>query len=211
MVPTVDRRDASTVSRKSLKKSRKKYLLRANRAPADAPGTLPVARASAFLLHHAYHFRFGSRAALKMACQPRTVYPPQTDEWRLGVRPAFFASVLSQNSACTMRRPPPYAPRPAAWPLPRHCLPVAGEPSANIRPACRTDSHGAARRTVAFSRRELRQLHVGGQSRKRRVVAPFAFFGSLLFESEQTAGYFLSRANDFRPCRTGMPIADLAL
>ena len=60
MVPTVDRRDASTVSRKSLKKSRKKYLLRANRAPADAPGTLPVARASAFLLHHAYHFRFGS-------------------------------------------------------------------------------------------------------------------------------------------------------
>ena len=36
-------------------------------------------------------------------------------------------------------------------------------------------------------------------------------FGSLLFESEQTTGYFLSRANVFRTRRLGMSVADFKL
>ena len=61
---------------------------------------------------------------------------------------------------------------------------------------------------VAFSRRELRQLHVGGQSPKRRVITPPVLLGSLLLEGDP---YFLGRANDLRTRRPGMPVADLAL
>ena len=43
------------------------------------------------------------------------------------------------------------------------------------------------------------------------MVAPATLLRSLFFESEQTTGYFLRRANDLRTRRSGMPVADLAL
>ena len=64
---------------------------------------------------------------------------------------------------------------------------------------------------MARCSRKFWKLHVTGQTREWGTITPPALLGSLLFESEQTTGDFLSRANDFGTCRTGMPVADLAL